>query len=652
MAPILALLVSLTLPPQADPAKEGAELLQKVVERAKTAKSIRVSSSAELVGHPQGPRSMSVDLLLRGAGEFRAVMLQDAHLFRIKSDGSGILSSGRMQLDPATLKPADIMTWLRNRSAVAAFIALDFIEPRIHAGGLSTFEKATLEGEEKIGTVAARIVAYELPMGPGRSLSIRAWIDSERLTVLKREAKLGPMTMKETVRAMEFDAEIDGDEFAIQSKLELRRAQEGMVAKSVELYGRHSGKLPDRLDQLDGGFWIGGRKPADLAYKVSAGGATVGSRQVAKPAALRVSAPTERLEKLFAAQVRLRLLKAAIEAFEVAYWRQPAISADLIKKPAGIEVWPEGGFVSDESKLKDPWGEPVLFTFRKGAVVLRCAGDHTILEENLEREERRQLIERSVDVLPPEIARELPLGKLGDEDIAVREAAMKEILSHGPAALAIVEAHLGKDKPAVMISGLKAIRDRLNGLGYSWRTELRSLRAVAYGESPGRTSMNEKLARDNLAEFLRAQDYFRTNDPDGDSIPNYWVADVAGLFAKVGARTLAGPAGRLARADATPGRKDYPEFKELTEPEPFVGAYLIAAVRHFESGGKKERYDNGTGRHPERFGIVLFPEEYGESGFLTFLVDETGDKWSKDLGGAEIDTFPADPAGSGWTLVR
>src|SRR5687767_12221900 len=155
---------------QAPAEKDGLELLKKVIARAKDAKTIRIVATAEMGG--ERPRNGSIDLQIRGAAEFRAVMIQDNHVTRIKSDGKNMIASGRAhQVDPKALKLDELMKWLRHRAAMAPTLALDFLEPSVLMSGIPEIDKATIEGEERIDKTLAKVVAYEFPYAGGKRIA-------------------------------------------------------------------------------------------------------------------------------------------------------------------------------------------------------------------------------------------------------------------------------------------------------------------------------------------------------------------------------------------------------------------------------------------------------------------------------------------------
>src|SRR5688572_28631164 len=158
-----AAIAVLALFQQSDPAIEGRELIQKLIRRAETAKTIRVESKSDLTS-PQGTKTGLLTLSLRGRDEFRAILLRDSQQTRIKSDGKTILNTGGAKVDPKKLDPANLVDWLRYRTAIATFEALDFLEPAALAAGLPPIDKAVVEGEEKLGDVATKIVSYALPV--------------------------------------------------------------------------------------------------------------------------------------------------------------------------------------------------------------------------------------------------------------------------------------------------------------------------------------------------------------------------------------------------------------------------------------------------------------------------------------------------------
>jgi hypothetical protein len=68
------------------------------------------------------------------------------------------------------------------------------------------------------------------------------------------------------------------------------------------------------------------------------------------------------------------------------------------------------------------------------------------------------------------------------------------------------------------------------------------------------------------------------------------------------------------------------------KPMPFLGYYfrILTAQGSSDQGGAKTFLINGEMRNG--FALVAFPAEYGKSGVMTFIVDQSGIVHEKDLG--------------------
>lgn len=124
------------------------------------------------------------------------------------------------------------------------------------------------------------------------------------------------------------------------------------------------------------------------------------------------------------------------------------------------------------------------------------------------------------------------------------------------------------------------------------------------------------------------------NDRDGNREQDYWRKDVAGLYT-VRAQKLIELS--VAAADGRPTE----EIEEYSLRGPKAG-YWYRALLH---AGEKEP-------GPDRFAFSAYPDSYPASGRLTFIVDEKGVVWKKEMGGASPEFFPADPGRDGWTLME
>jgi len=175
---------------------------------------------------------------------------------------------------------------------------------------------------------------------------------------------------------------------------------------------------------------------------------------------------------------------------------------------------------------------------------------------------------------------------------------------------------------------------------------------------------NERAAWVALKPMSTAQADFRANDRDGNKVPDFWVADVSGLYRidtgvplklieRSAATADAKPCVPLDKEGKFPGAAGEHASKliGLEKPSPKAG-YWFAAVENYEDGkGAPARYDAGNGRNPSRFGICAYPAEHGKTGRLSFIINEMNTVWKKDTGGKPVDVFPADPGRSGWTRL-
>ena len=100
-----------------------------------------------------------------------------------------------------------------------------------------------------------------------------------------------------------------------------------------------------------------------------------------------------------------------------------------------------------------------------------------------------------------------------------------------------------------------------------------------------------------------------------------------GLYWEVKPGEAASPLGALAAEAAAEG---YTRSSE--KPIPFRGYFfrILTAQGPSGEGGAKSYLVNGEMRNG--FALVAFPAEYGKSGVMTFIVDQSGTVYQKDLG--------------------
>ncbi len=679
--------------PQEEADKAAAELLKKLEAKVMNAKSLHLQFEAKTSG--EGREDIFKGELKFGEGGgfwYKATMISGGGTREeeiiLKSDGRstiGVVSRPRGG-DFTKWKPDATLKCLKRAAVEAAFLGTYLVMGR-HDGPEAAFEEFTpgnvkSAGKEKVGEVEATIVSFALALkeGPPDGLTLKLWVDPARLIILKRSMAFGRQSLDETMSKFEINPAFPADHFEFQNAAMLLEGRAIQLAASVALHARYTGRLPKTLDDLakrpadlpaavfwpEGGFWIGGAIPKDIAYSFDATHFTVGPVREAIPAASAIGAPTERLKKYFQAQVRMQLIKAAARGFLKSSSLAVKDAQDLLKKPEAVRFWPEGGWIGGSVPV-DPWGDPLVIRPGDPLHVSVANPKGRILRfAELTPEERKALDATAMPALTEKDTAEVAalLKRLGAEKLADREAATQAIIAKGGGALKLVEERLAGEKDPEIEARLGVIRDHFRSMKPTWISEFRGRRftLVGTGGDPANIPANERNASTCLKTITTAQADFRSNDRDGNRTMDFYTRDVAGLYAlkpAIGAalEATAGKEGEshainrliepsLAKADTTEDRWEYPVL-EIKEPEPKSG-YFFAALKQCEIGGKVEAYHAGSGRNLDMFGYIAYPAEYGVTGKLTLIVNEDNTIWMKDVGVEDIDTFPAAPAAAGW----
>jgi hypothetical protein len=486
------------------------------------------------------------------------------------------------------------------------------------------------------------------------------------------------MTLTETTPRFDLAAVFPADHFEFQTSTMFLEGRCAQLAASVFQHARFTGRLPKTLEDLskrpadlpagvlwpEGGFWIGGAIPKDIPYSQDATHFTVGSRKTQIPPSSAVGAPTDRVRKHFESRLRLHLIRAAAEAYRIATSVPVKQPQDLLRKPDFVRFWPEGGWIGEKLPV-DPWGDSFIIRTESGfSVSLSKPRERLLKITDLTPEERKGLDRVARPSLAEKESAEVRalIKQLGAEKLSDRETATREILARGGGALHLVVEELGREQDPEVTVRLGLIRDHFLSAPCTWESELKGPRNLIIADAGGSIDANERSASTSLKTLTTAQADFRSNDRDGNRMIDFYVKDIAGLYALKGATGLeteatAGKEGEermiirliepsLAMADVTEDRWEYPVLKT---PEATAKAgYAFSVLKRYEEGGKTVAYHEGTGRNTDRFGFVAFPATYGVTGKNTFIVCEENTIWMKDVGAAEIDTFPADPGAAGW----
>ncbi|HTT19536.1 MAG TPA: DUF2950 domain-containing protein [Candidatus Sulfotelmatobacter sp.] len=167
-----------------------------------------------------------------------------------------------------------------------------------------------------------------------------------------------------------------------------------------------------------------------------------------------------------------------------------------------------------------------------------------------------------------------------------------------------------------------------------------------------RIGRNELATIDVCLSYYDAQKEYAEKSHDGIPAGTYAQRFAStpgkqdGLYWQVKEGEEPSPLGELAAEAAAEGYS-----RSASEPTPFHGYYfrILTAQGANEPGGAGSYIENGLMR--KGFALVAFPAEYDKGGVMTFVVNQDGVVYQKDLGAdtakvaAEIKQF--DP-GSGW----
>jgi hypothetical protein len=174
--------------------------------------------------------------------------------------------------------------------------------------------------------------------------------------------------------------------------------------------------------------------------------------------------------------------------------------------------------------------------------------------------------------------------------------------------------------------------------------------------------LNRRIGRNELAiievceAVADAQAEYMSQLHDGEKIKQYaakFVSDQGkqnGLYWKSPDGKPASPLGPLAAGAATEGYGANPEGHGA-----FHGYYfrMLKGQTDKAPGGAKDYVING--KMTGGFAFVAYPAEYGNSGVMTFMINQDGVLLQKDLGKTTTETATAmsqfDPD-SGWSIVE
>ena len=174
-----------------------------------------------------------------------------------------------------------------------------------------------------------------------------------------------------------------------------------------------------------------------------------------------------------------------------------------------------------------------------------------------------------------------------------------------------------------------------------------------------RIGNNELSTLQVMREYVEAQREYASDDHDGDEILEYAQRLVSspgrqdGLYWPPDLDGTLSPLGPLVAFAQVEGYS--PELREQDESErgPFHGYYFKILTRQGKQarGGKYDYVINGN--MIAGFAVAAWPAEYGNSGIMTFTVNQQGRVYQKDLGPKTSRlaiTMKAYDPDSSWTL--
>ena len=169
---------------------------------------------------------------------------------------------------------------------------------------------------------------------------------------------------------------------------------------------------------------------------------------------------------------------------------------------------------------------------------------------------------------------------------------------------------------------------------------------------------NELSTLQSVRAYVAAQREYAAEDRDGDQVLEfaqkfrssagtqdglYWPPDLDGEIS---------PLGPLVAQAQNEGYGTTPR-EESAEPQPFHGYFFKILTRQAKSapGGKYDYLINGN--MIGGFALVAWPAEYGQSGIMTFIVNQQGRVYQADLGpqtAKVVEKMKAYDPGKGWSV--
>jgi hypothetical protein len=177
--------------------------------------------------------------------------------------------------------------------------------------------------------------------------------------------------------------------------------------------------------------------------------------------------------------------------------------------------------------------------------------------------------------------------------------------------------------------------------GSAWSFDTKAGKEELLNRRIGRNELN---TIDLLQAYVDAQREYAAKDWDGDGVYPYaqkfgsTPGKKDGLYWKAGEGEETSPFGPLAARAAEEG---YTRKAKSEKPSPYFGYYfkILKAQGKHAPGGSYNYVVKGN--MILGFGLVAYPAKYGSSGIMTFIVNQEGVVYQKDLGGETTKTAEA-----------
>jgi len=168
-----------------------------------------------------------------------------------------------------------------------------------------------------------------------------------------------------------------------------------------------------------------------------------------------------------------------------------------------------------------------------------------------------------------------------------------------------------------------------------------------------RIGRNELAAIQVCLAIVDAEHDYVAQDPDGGGIPEYAAKFVStpgkhdGLYWETKSEEPPSPLGPLLAAAARDGYTN----SESSSLEPYHGYFYKILTKQGKDapGGARDYLVNGT-TMIGGFAVIAYPAGYGASGIMSFIVNQDGIVYEKDLGentaaiASQMTTFNPDPS--------